>query len=309
MSELPRAPALTGYAVRAAELPGVASVVVASFRGLDLLSQCLDSIRPQCAKLGAELVLARSAPEAEALPPAITAGCRVVRAPEGADLPEIRGIGLAHAVGEWIALTEDHCVADPGWLEAFLAASSPDVQILGGSMGNARRERPTDCGAFFAEYGFYGATAHLPSGGPPAITGANVAFHRSVVCTVAEWAGKGSWEDVIHERLYAAGRRFRLVPAARILQNHTYRLGAYCRERFEQGRTYGAIRRQRISPWQKVAFLAGTPALPVILAGRIMRSVALEERRYLLKGLPALMAFLMAWSLGEAVGYVRGRGR
>lgn len=281
--------------------------MVASFRDLNLLAQCLDSIRPQCARLGAALIVARAAPEEERLPAEITAGCRVVRVRDGAGIPEIRGIGLMHAWGEWVAITEDHCVADSGWLEAFRAASDSDVQVLGGSMGNARRERPTDCGAFFAEYGFYGATGgRSRRGRPPPITGANVAYHRSIVDSVAEWARAGSWEGVIHDRLHVAGRHFRLVPAARIRQNQTYGLGPFCRERFEHGRAHAATRRQQLSLWQKALLFAGSPVLPVILGSRILREVSPEERPYLLKGLPSLAAFLLAWSLGEAVGYARG---
>lgn len=283
------------------------SVVVASFRDLDLLAQCLDSIRPQCTRLGATLLVARAAPEAERLPSAITSGCRVVRAHDGATIPEIRGIGLTHARGEWVAVTEDHCVADAGWLEAFRAASDPEVRILGGSMGNARRKRPTDCGAFFAEYGSYGTARDRSRGRhPPPVTGANVAYHRSVVDAVAEWALGGCWEGVIHDRLYAAGHRFRLVPAARIRQNHRYGLGAFCRDRFEHGRAHAATRRRHLTSLQKAIYCAGSPLLPAILGWRILRAVSPEERPYLLKGLPSLVAFLLAWSVGEAVGYARG---
>lgn len=275
---------------------------------MDLLAPCLESVRPQCAELGAELVVARAAPEGEAFPLGSIGGCRIVRVPAGADVPEIRGLGLAHAAGDWIALIEDHCLADPNWLGALAAAASPDVQVLGGSMGNARRSRGTDCGAFFAEYGFYGA-ARTRSHGPPPITQANAAFHRSVVPEVAKWAQEGSWEDVIHGRLHAAGHRFRLVPAATVRQNHTYGLWAFCRDRFEHGRVYAAIRVRGFPKWRRMALLAGTPLLPALLAGRIIRSAHAEERHCLPRGLPAMLAFLTAWALGEAAGYAIGSAR
>lgn len=283
------------------------TVVVASFRGLDLLAQCLHSLRPQCATLGAELVLARPSGAPQAALEQVAKGCRVVVAPPGATLPEIRGAGLAQASGEWVALTEDHCVAEPGWLDALLSARSSDVQVLGGSMGNARRERGTDCGAFFAEYGFFGATgASARPEAPPQITEANAAYHRSVVPLVAEWAGRGAWENVIHDRLHAAGHGFRLVPAARVRQNLTYRLGEFCRDRFAHGRAYAATRAAGLAGWKRLALLATTPALPFVLAGRAIRSADPAERRYLPRGLVAMLVFLSAWSLGEATGYARG---
>lgn len=280
--------------------------MVASFRELDLLAQCLESLRPQCARHDVQLVLARAGRESEQELRHLATGCRIVFAPSGAGVPLLRGLGLAEATGEWVAITEDHCVADPGWLDALLAARHPEVQVLGGSMGNARRERGTDWGAFFAEYGFYGVTGRGRAGLAPLITEANAAYHRSVVAMVAEWATAGSWENVIHDRLVAGGSRFRLVPAARVRQNLTYRLGAFCRDRFQHGRAYAATRSAGLSPGKRLALLARTPVLPAVLALRVFRSVDPEERRFWRRGLLTMLVFLSAWSWGEAVGYARG---
>jgi hypothetical protein len=250
--------------------------------------------------------LARAEREAPATL-ACAATCRVITAPADVDVPRLRATGLAAARGEWVAMTEDHCVADPGWLEALLNAPSADVHILGGRMGNARRDRATDCGAFFSEYGFFGAT-HAPASAvrAPLVTGANVAYHRSVVAEVARWAGEGSWENVIHDRLHASGRRFRLVPAARVRQNQRYDVTAFCRDRFEHGRDYAGTRGFGLPLWRRVALLAATPVLPVLLAARIARLTDPEERREFRRALPATLTFLAAWSAGEAAGYLYG---
>lgn len=283
------------------------SVVVASFRGNDLLRDCLDSLRPQCAQTGAELVLSRSFADGEELPLRLRAGLELVRCASGSTLPVLRGRGLARAKGDWIALVEDHCVAEDGWLEALRAEATSEVQILGGSMGNAQRARGVDCGAFFAEYGFYGG-GPAQRAGPPPITQANAAFHRSVVDVVSRWAQEGHWEDVIHGRLYDTGHQFRSVPGARMLQNQRYHLGSYSRDRFQHGRLYGSLRGERIPGWKRAGLLLGMPFLPTLLAVRILQSVDEEERHYLLKGLPTMLVFLTAWSFGEAIGYVVGRG-
>lgn len=291
------------------ERPAI-SVVVASFRGLDLLAQCLDSLRPQCQRLGTELIVARAHRETPDRLGGIATGCRVVPAPATADVPRLRGIGIAEADGEWVALTEDHCVADPGWLDALLGAVGPEVHVLGGSMGNAKPERATDWGAFFSEYGFFGANRPVSlEGATPLITGANVAYHRSVVPQVAAWALEGSWENVIHDRLHAGGHRFRLVPPARIRQNLSYHLASFCADRFEHGLDYAATRAQRLPVWRRAALIAASPVLPLLLATRVARSVNAEERRHFVRALPATLAFLSAWAVGEAVGYARGAAR
>ena len=283
------------------------SVVVVSFRSLDLVAQGLDSLRPQCARLGAELLLARAAREPIASVARIAAGCRIIPAPSDTDVPRLRGAGLAQAEGDWVALTEDHCLADPGWLDALVQAADSNVQVLGGRMGNAKRDRATDCGAFFSEYGFFGADpSRAPTDAPPLVTGANVAYHRSVVAEVAAWAAGGTWENLIHQRLHAAGCRFRLVPTACIRQNLNYRIRDFCRDRFEHGRDYAATRALGLPLWRRAALAAATPMLPALLAARIARSVDPEERREFGRALPATLTFLAAWSIGEAIGYLRG---
>lgn len=289
-------------------LPERVSVVVASFRSPELLAQCVESLRPQCARFDAELIVARAPQTSDEALGEIVAGCRVVTTVGGADIPRLRGLGLAQAQGDWVMVMEDHCVADAGWLAALVGAAGPEVQVLGGSMGNAQRNRATDCGAFFAEYGCFGANRPQTAvGSPPRVTGANVAYHRSVVAEVAEWASQGSWEGVIHDRLYAAGRHFRVVPSALVRQNQRYRLADFCRESFRHGREYGATRAAALSALRRMLLFAGTPALPFLLAARIRQASDSEERRHFVRALPATLTFLSAWSLGEAAGYLRGR--
>ena len=286
------------------------SVVIASFRDAEVLRQCVGSLRPQCEALGAELIVVRAARESAEQLRELTAGCRVEPALADDDIPRLRGRGLAAATGEWVAVTEDHCVADAGWLAALIAAAGPGADVLGGAMGNAHHARRTDCGAFFSEYGFFGAGPVAPSRpGPPLVTGANVAYHRRIVADVAAWALSGDWENVIHDRLHASGRTFRLVPDARVRQNLHYALGAFAVDRFEHGRDFAATRARSLPAWRRMIFAAATPALPLVLARRIARAVDPAERPHFGRALPATLAFLAAWAAGEATGYLFGHAR
>lgn len=286
------------------------SVVVASFRAVEVLRQCIESLRPQCDALGAELLIVRAERESSAQLRDLAPGCRIVPAQDEDDIPRLRGRGLALASGDWVAVTEDHCVADAGWLSALVSAAGPGADVLGGAMGNAHRDRRTDCGAFFSEYGFFGAGEQASSGhGPPLVTGANVAYHRRVVAEAAGWALDGDWENVIHDRLHAAGRTFRLVPSARVRQNLHYALGAFAVDRFDHGRDFAATRARALPAWRRMIFAAATPVLPVVLARRIARAVDPLERPHFGRALPATLAFLAAWAAGEATGYLFGHAR
>jgi len=250
------------------------SVVVASVSGVDGLAQCLARLKPQCERAGAELIVARAAGDPLPALARITDGCLFRAAPARAGLPRVRGVGLSLAAGEWIALTEDTCLADEGWVEAMVRAIRPGIQVFGGGIANARRERLTDCGAFFAEYGLYGAGSN--GGATSMFAAANVMYHRSVLSSVARWCEEGEWENVIHDRLRESGHLFHFAQDAWVRLNASHRIGAFCRNRFQHGRAYAEARARNLPRWQRAVLAAVTPLVPALIVGRIARSVQKE---------------------------------
>ena len=282
------------------------SVVLASCRSADRLHDALTALLPQCRTLDAELIVARTNREpGEAADAALPEGCRLVRCPTGATIPEIRGAGLTAATGKWVALTEDNCVATPEWLTRLASGFTDGKQVVGGTMGNARPTRAIDGGAAFAEYGFFGPFQTPPRpGAPPLVTGANVAYHCSIVADVAAWALAGDWEDVIHLRLARRGAGFQIVPGATVEQNLSYAFGPFCRDRYEHGRDYARVRSRDLPRGRRLLLAATTPLLPPLLASRIWRNAGRAAPAAFLRSLPWTLAFLAAWAGGEAVGYL-----
>jgi hypothetical protein len=294
--------------------PGSVSVVIASPREPALAHACLRSVLPQAQALGAPVILARAGDAA-----AVAAGLGErdrdvpetvtivpVDAPPGASLPEIRGAGLAAARTPYAALIEDHCVAAPGWLEALCAsAAATSAAFVGGRMGNAQTAGAVDWAAYFAEYGFFMGTAR--AGGTPLATGANVLYGPRALPLAAGWARDGLWEDVIHARLAAAGCDLTVTPAAVMLQNQRYAVGAFCLDRYRHGLAYARVRlreQQGAGRWMRALT---APLLPVLLASRLRANVRPDERAAFRRALPLTLMFLSAWSAGEMMGYVRGR--
>lgn len=294
-----------------------ASVVVASNRAPALLHACVASLAPQCRTARAELIVAR----AGALTPddevrLVDQGVRLLVSHDGATVPELRGLGMQAASGDLVAVTEDHCVAADGWLQALRVAAGEDADVIGGGMDNAQRARAVDWGAFFSEYGFFssGREGRAPraeerperGGAPPLLTGANVAYARSVADTVASWAAAGEWENVAHQRLAAEGRVMRFAPDAVILQNKSYNFGPFCVDRYEHGLDYARTRLVIEGPRRRLVLLAVTPLLPFLLTLRVARAAAHGRWGTFARALPATLAFLGAWAAGEAAGYIAG---
>ena len=287
---------------------GPISVTVASNRSLELLGACLASLLPQCSAHGAEVIVVRSAPAAEIDRLARDwPGVRFLAAPMDASIPVLRGMGLAAAGGELVALTEDHCVAAPGWLDALMEAAGNGVVAVGGGMGNAQVHRAVDWGAYFSEYGFF--DAHRPPGDDRLLTAANVAYRRQVLEEITAGALAGDWENVLHGRLVARGLTTRFAPRAVIRQNRTYELASFCRDRYEHGRDYARARVAEEAGTNRWIRLMSCLPLPVILSLRVARAAGRGTPGAFLRALPATFTFLAAWSLGEAVGYLSGKPR
>ena len=283
------------------------SVVVASNRDKALLQACLGSLLGQCQRLKAELLVARAGTAADVSSLGKTyPSVRFVAAPPDASIPQLRAIGMAQASGDVVALTEDHCLADENWVETLTQSATADADVVGGGMDNARRSRVVDWAAYFAEYGFFSPDRPEPATGTPLLTGANVAYTRDVIADVIGWAKDGEWENVAHSRLVAQGSMLRFARTAAIYQNQTYSLSGFCADRYEHGRDYARKRLAEEPGVRRWFLLAASPLLPPLLTWRVARAAARRRWGTFIRALPATMLFLTAWSVGEAVGYLRG---
>lgn len=288
------------------------SVVVASFRDRGVLDACLGSLLPQCSAEDVELIVARAdSPTAVDSLARDYPSVRVVPVSPGSSIPHLRGAGLAAATGRIAALTEDHCVADGAWVATMRGYADRDVDVVGGGMDNARRRRALDWGAFFAEYGFFSAVSHRPD--PPAgttllLTGANVGYARRTLPNVVAWTSAGAWENVVHDRLRAAGASLVFDPAARVGQNLTYSFRSFMADRYRHGHDYARVRLAESPTENRWVRIVASLMLPPLLTYRVSRTAVGSARRAVefARALPFTMAFLAAWAAGEAVGYLRG---
>ena len=270
-----------------------------------MVEACVDSLAPQCRDTGSQLIVSRAANAPGGLG---TLGTRpdlhLVVAPDGADVPRLRGLGLAEATGDVVLLTEDLCVVDDRWISAFLRADADDGDVVGGRMAIDRNGRSIDLGAFFSEYGFFGGLTQDTE--PPLVTGANVSYRGSVVEEVGASARAGMWENVIHDRLYREGHRFDYRSDAVVYQRMRYRFWAFCVDRFQHGFDYARARLAERDSTRRWVWCLGTPLLPVVLLARVARAVGRLYGWSFVRALPWTVAFLASWSSGEAAGYIRG---
>lgn len=283
------------------------SVVVASAGPLERLWRAVAALEPELSRTGAQLVIARSAPAdeervvRERLPQAT-----VVWAQPGAGIPRLRGLGLAAALGDPVAITEDHLVAGERWLQQLFAPLGSGVDIVGGGMQNRAGSGAVAWAAYLSDYGFYSYARPAIAAAVPLLTMANLAYRRRDVPRIAVWCSQGAWENVVHDRLAAEGRTLAFAPEARVIHDHAYRFADFIRNRYDHGWDYARARLTENPRRSRLPLVAMTPFLPLLLLTRIGRAAAGEDRGAFLRALPLTLAFLYAWSAGEAMGYLAG---
>lgn len=226
-------------------------------------------------------------------------------------LPEMRAIALEASTGTLVAVTEDHCVPAPHWLdiiaEAF-AAGGDDLVAIGGSVENGVTETGFDWATFLCEYSFF--SPPVVEGVTDILPGMNVAYRRSALNSVPRAALTGGfWETTVHRLLLEQGGKFLSFNAMKIYHCKKFSVGLFAAQRFIYSRYYAGIRFERSRLFQRLAAAVATGLLPPLLLWRMIKAARAKGLgKELLRGLPGLSMLVFVWSAGEIVGYLAGPG-
>jgi hypothetical protein len=151
-------------APRRGSLPLV-SVVVASNHDWQVLQRCLAGVVDHCARVRAEVVVARAAVGSD-----IDTLARMyptvgfVEAPATASMSQLRAIGMREATGDVVVFVEDIAEFDPGWLDTFVR----QAQRESGGASDSGQRLEVDWAAYLARYGVAPAVPGGHQGGAAA---------------------------------------------------------------------------------------------------------------------------------------------
>lgn len=279
----------------------------------DRILQTLDSLRQQRGGHSYEVIIGdrrddkvgrlieQSYPEA-----------KLFRCPASTALPELRTLALDRAAGQYIVVTEDHCVPAEDWLEGIARAfreAPAGTAAVAGCVENGVTQTSLDWATFLCEYSAF--VAPVAEGPARALPGMNVAYERGVFEGLdRKVLTTGFWETTLHPALLDAGRTLHSTNSIRIYHCKKFSLGLFARQRFIYSRYYGGLRFGRGQWARKAIAIAATPALPALLLFRMARQVSAKRRLRLelLSALPYLAMFVIIWAWGELVGYALGAG-
>lgn len=218
-----------------------------------------------------------------------------------------RAAGLAAATGDLIAILEDRGAPRADW-----AATA--VRLHGehrfGVIGGAIEPEPSSLlnWAFWVcDFSRYG----LPFQSGPArwVSDVNVTYKRTAIeATRSLWRERYQ-EPVVHWALLERGDTLYL--SADLVVQHQLaplRLGPLLPQRFDWGQLFGAIQARHNNLLTRLARVAMSPLIPLVVLARHGR---LQARRgdsaRFVRAIPILLVLLVAWTAGETWGQLSGR--
>jgi hypothetical protein len=286
------------------------SVVIPSVNGYGDLRGCLAALMANAREVPLELLVVERCGHAvrEQVRRDFPAA-RVIEVDTSVTIPAMRALAFDAATAPAVAVIEDHVIVPEGWARRMLEAlGDGSAQIVGGGVDNAATSTVLDWGAFLCEYSH--CLPPLAAGQVEWLTGNNVIYPKSLLDRFQAVTHAGRWENALHDAMKGAGIRLVCHPDIVVGHKKHYTFGEYLSQRYLYARSYAGARVAGAPAARRLAYGAAAFLLPPLLFYRTVRRIVSKGRYrgWLIKSLPLIGIFVIAWGAGEVVGYWTGPG-
>ncbi len=285
------------------------SVVVPSVNGLTDLTGCLAALSVQRTDVRLEiLVIDRCGEPVRSRIRTMYPDVRLVEVNAATTIPQMRAEAFRLATAPAVAVIEDHVLVPEGWARRLLNALGSTEQVVAGAVENAATGTLLDWAAFLCEYSH--CLPPLPAGRVEWLTGNNVVYPKPLLDRYRTVIEEGRWENYLHDTLRDAGIPLICHPEIVVGHKKHYTVGEYVSQRYLYARSYAGARVAGAPLPRRLAYGLAAFALPPLLYYRTVSRILAKgrHRAWLIKSLPLLGVFVVAWGWGEVVGYLRGSG-
>jgi len=231
-------------------------------------------------------------------------GSAVVRAPQGSPRGELYARALFVAGADLVAMTDSTSVVRPGWRTAAVSGLERADVVGGPVFPGPDPDRRTAAG-FLVEYGPHSAPPYLSASGDVAAN--NVAYRRAALDAVLS-PYEQVWKTVVNDRLRARGSIPALIVEMQVESLKRYSWTDLLAHRAAHGRLYASQRALDWSASRRVVAAAACAALPLLSYWRLAQRMRQDRAQMaqLLAVTPIVVAAMVTWSAGEALGYIAG---
>lgn len=286
------------------------SVVIASIVGAPFIDDCIRSVEAEARELNAEIiVVACGTKEYASRIQNAFPFIEVVHRAERETIPQLRRHGVLRARADVVAIIEEHCVADPKWLQqALTALDDPSYVAAGGPVVDHAYRRLRDWVVYFCEYNGY--LPPVPSGEIWELNGANIAYRRQILMNHDDLLAQGYWEASLHPVLLGKGLKFVSVPNMVVRHRGPFNYIYYLKQRYWFSRAFAGHRAKNMPLVKRLIYSVAAPIVPFLLFSRMTKRVLSKQCRVdkYIRTFPLLFPALTVYVAGEWVGYLAGPG-
>ncbi len=287
------------------------SIVIASLHSPAALENCLESIFANDFLLHEIEIIAvdcclkeKTAVCADQYP-----AVNFIHFPVKTPLPILLGAAIARSKGEIITITDSSCLVAGDWVSSILRAHEADSPVIGGSVEMSGNGNLTNWAAYFCDYAQFLPSA--PRDVVRVVPGNNLSIKRRFLNQKTGFDGIEFWKTEWCGNLQANGISLISEPEIRVRWEKDYRFGTFIAGRFHKGRCFAGRRAAHCSILTRLFYAAGSFLLPFVFLFRTLAPV-FGKKRFLIKlllSLPIIVAAVITWSAGEAIGYIAGAGK
>jgi glycosyltransferase involved in cell wall biosynthesis len=282
------------------------SVVVPSVNGWSDLEGCLAALAAQDLGQPIEILVAdRLGTSLRQQVHARFPNVRVIEAPAGTTIPDLRALAFEAATGDVVGVIEDHVLVPTDWARRMLELQANGARVVGGSVANAATARLVDWAAFLCEY----SQSLVPPVGPSDwVTGNNTTYQRALLLEYKSVWTAGKWENHLHDAFKRDGVELLSRPDITVGHKMHYSVGSYLEQRYLYSRSYAGMQSAQSPAVRRFIMGCVSFALPPVLFARIVSRVwsSGKHRGELIRSLPLQALFTIGWAAGEVVGWWAG---
>lgn len=287
------------------------TVIIVSYNSKRTIEDCLTSLKNQTTVRNFEIIVVDSSTDdtakliEERFPEVNLYKFQERKYPESA-----RNIGISVAKGEIVAFIDADCVADRNWVDEILKAHNSSVLALGGAIANGNTDSCVGWAAYFCELSQWMPDKHYKWMEDIAATG--MSYKREVFEKYGYFIeGIYCADTEFHWRLQQNGIRLLFVPTIIVYHRYIDNLRVFLMHEYGHGQSFARVR-LKAKKFSKLKRFIYVIFLPVIALKLIMKTglINVKNRVYMqhyLKVLPLLTIGIIFWSIGECVGYAKGR--
>jgi hypothetical protein len=283
------------------------SVVIASQAAPPQAEECLTALSAQASASVAIVFVNNGTDDTAAFVRQKFPQVRVLSVGARALVPELWEAGIRSTNAEIVALGTVDCVPARGWVAGIFNAHRRPVAGVGGTIACDPGAGVLDRAVYLCRYSAYMPPAH--EGPVSDIAGDNASYKRMAIEECSDAWRRGFWEADVHVALARAGQKLWLDPSITVVFRNGFGFWEFVRQRLQHGMRFARDRSARLPWWERGLRVLVWPAVPLVMLLRVgQRTLARPSLRGgFATAIPILAVFFIAWALGEAVGYLRGR--